>query len=133
MAAFVASCDTLGNRHAHGWNSAKGHGPRAHAPAHGYRRQHIDGYDMIYDTDYGVWVLVGLPDCYYHNDRYYRLHGDLWQISIRADGEWRQISHRMVPRSLRNRARIRVTAGAVPTAQVSLSTQGKARGHAKNK
>ena len=41
-----------------------GHGPPAHARAHGYRRKQVHGYDLVYDSSLGLYVVVGMSDCY---------------------------------------------------------------------
>lgn len=130
--AFVASCDTVDSYHARSRGPAIGHGPPAHAPAHGYRRHHAGGWDMVYDSSYGVYVVVGMSDCYYHDGHFYRLYDDVWQISLRADGGWSPVGHDLLPLGLRNRAKVQVNSRVV-AAKVNPAPRGQARGHAKNK
>jgi len=59
-------------------------GPPAHAPAHGYRRKQVCGFELVFDVGLGVYVAVGVTDVYYHEGYFYRLHGGLWEISLRA-------------------------------------------------
>ena len=129
---FVASCETVNSRRVCGRGPGIGHGPPAHAPAHGHRR-HIAGYDMIYDSGYGLYVVVGVSDCYYHNGYFYRLHGDAWQISVRAEGGWTVVDCDMLPPGLRAKTRSRVASGTVAKAKTGLPGRGKAVGHAKLK
>ena len=39
--------------------------PPSHAPAHGQRRKQVCGYELLYDSNWGVYVVVGVRDCYY--------------------------------------------------------------------
>lgn len=98
---LLASCDSVGVYRVRGRGPGIGHGPPAHAQAHGYRRKQIGGYDLIYDSAIGVYVVVGLSDCYYHNGHFYRLHSDIWQISLRADADWRVVAHDALPSGLK--------------------------------
>ena len=79
---LLASCDT-GHVHRRprprhgGWVE---NGPPAHAKAHGYRRKHACGYELVYDAHCGLYVVVGVADSYYHNEHFYRLRGDVWSV-----------------------------------------------------
>jgi hypothetical protein len=79
----------------------RGYGPPAHAKAHGYRGKQVCGYELVYDSGRGVYVVVGLPDCYYHEGRFYRLRAGAWEISLRADGDWTPADHQVLPPGLR--------------------------------
>ncbi|MBN1361995.1 MAG: hypothetical protein JW993_15475 [Sedimentisphaerales bacterium] len=131
--AFVVSCDSSDSYHVYGRGPAIGHGPPAHAPAHGYRRHHVGGYEVVYDSSSGVYVVVGIPGCYYHEGYFYRVHDDIWGISVRADGGWSVIGHDGLPPGLRTKAKVRVASGGGPKLKVGPSPQGKAKGHAKLK
>jgi len=115
----LASCDTVSVYRipAPRRGPGVGHGPPAHAQAHGYRRKQVHGYDMVYDSGRGVYVVVGVADCYYHEGHFYRLRGDLWEISLRADADWRPVTVGSLPPGLRAKAQ----------------TRGKAKGLAKGK
>ena len=63
-----------------------GHGPPAHAPAHGHRRKQVAGVELFFDTGLGVYVVVGHPNHYYHEGYFYRLTGGVWEMSLRIDG-----------------------------------------------
>ena len=93
-----------------------GHGPPAHAKAHGYRRKQVHGYDLVYDSSCGVYVVVGMSDCYYHDGYFYRLHGDVWEISVRAR-DWSPAGARPLPPGLRAKGK----------------TKAKSKGFAKGK
>ena len=44
---MTASCSRYGVRHQP--TVSRGKGPPAHAPAHGYRRKHAAGMELVYD------------------------------------------------------------------------------------
>lgn len=75
-------------------------GPPAHAPAHGYHRKHVGGAELVYDSAWGVYVVVGHPDHYYYNDQFYRLCGAEWQVSLTLDGGWVRVSEDRLPLGL---------------------------------
>jgi len=84
--------------------------PPDHAPAHGYRAKHKNGtnhktdtryekdeeakrppkgsVEVIYDSERGIYVAVGMPDVFYHDGHYYRRHDGRWQMSVRGNGGW---------------------------------------------
>jgi hypothetical protein len=98
---LLSSCDSLEVYRVSHRGPGLGHGPPAHAQAHGYRRKQVCGYELTYDSDSGVYVVIGMTDHYYHDGHFYRLHGGLWQISVRADGDWRPVVHESLPPGLR--------------------------------
>lgn len=83
------------------------HGPPVHAKAHGHRMRHC-GYDLVYDSSYGVYVVVGRSDCYYHEGHFYRFYSNRWEVSVRAGSDWRPVVIESVPHGLRGRARANV-------------------------
>jgi hypothetical protein len=44
-----------------------------------------------------------VADCYYHEGHFYRLRGDVWQISLRADSGWKPVGRPLLPSGLRAR------------------------------
>ena len=69
--------------------------PPAHAPAHGYRAKHDapraappakGGIEVIFDSDLGIHVAVGLPDIHFYSGRYYRERDGRWEP--RDDGSY---------------------------------------------
>lgn len=138
---LLASCDTVevSRLPNPGRGPGIGHGPPAHAKAHGYRRKQVCGYDLIYDADRGIYVVVGLADCYYHDGHFFRLCNDGWQISLRADSGWGPMSNVSLPPGLRKKAQaqghVKGQASTAPTAHVKISAQssGKGKGYAKGK
>ena len=84
---------------------SKDNGPPAHAPAHGYRRKHIDGVELVFDSSMGLYVVVGHSDHYYHDGYFYRLSGGLWEISLKLDGGWKFASENSLPPGLKIKAK----------------------------
>lgn len=71
-------------------------GPPPHAPAHGFR-QHHHGRDLVFDSDLGVYVVVGLTNVWYLDGSYFRIRDDRWQISAGPRGPWRVTVANAVP------------------------------------
>ncbi len=96
---MTASC----SRHSvyHKPTVSKGNGPPAHAPAHGYRRKHVAGMELVYDSGRGVYLVVGHSDHYYHDGYFYRLRGSLWEMSLKPDSGWKVVSGRSLPMGLK--------------------------------
>ncbi len=78
-------------------------GPPPHAPAHGYRHKHGDGVEMVYNSEIGVYVVVGHSEHYYYRDRYYRLNSGSWEVSLHIDGKWAPVSDKKIPPGLRKK------------------------------
>jgi len=98
---------------------SKGHGPPAHAPAHGYRRKHVDGVELVFDSGRGVYVVVGFSDHYYHDGYFYRLNAGLWEMSLKHNGGWRAVPDKSLPIGLQ--------------VKVKGNGNGKGRGKVKHK
>jgi hypothetical protein len=77
-------------------------GPPPHAPAHGYRHKH-HGHDLVFDSDLGVYVVVGLPDLWFFDGSYFRWYGERWEIGVDVGGPWRAARLESVPVKLRNK------------------------------
>lgn len=83
--------------------ASAGHGPPPHAPAHGYRSHahaRDAGYELRFDGDLGVHVVVGLPDVYFHADRFYRLRDGDWELAVELGGPWSRVSKKSLPPGL---------------------------------
>ena len=78
-------------------------GPPAHAPAHGYRRNHQSGSEMLFDSKLGVYVVVGHTDIYFHDGWFLRVHNGSWLVSATLDGSWEARSSAWVPPGLRSK------------------------------
>jgi len=90
--------------------------PPVGAQTCGFRLERACGYDLVYEADAGVYAVVGVPECYYHDGHFYSLFGDGWQISERGNGGWRPVALGLLPRGLQKKvyakmyARIRTNA-----------------------
>lgn len=81
--------------------------PPAHAPAHGYRdkkegkRQttapRSGGVEVVFDSERGIHVAVGLPGVFFHGGHYYREHEGRWQVSLSGSGGWSFAASASVP------------------------------------
>jgi hypothetical protein len=81
----------------------RGNGPPPHAPAHGYRRKQqtdLGSVDLVFDSGLGVYVVVGWPDHYWYQDRYYRWVDGVWMASAQLDAGWLTCSSGKVPPGL---------------------------------
>ena len=87
----------------HSSDGKKSYGPPPHAPAHGYRRKHQHGVELVYDSKMGVYVIVGFPNHYYYNDHYFRLGNDTWEISAHIKGPWIVASEDVLPSGLKSK------------------------------
>ena len=97
----TVSCDSLEVYNAPG----RGHGPPAHARAHGYRNKQVAGVELSYDSGLGLYIVVGRSNHYYHNGYFYRCHGVVWQISSEPNGGWKSISKESLPSGLRAKSK----------------------------
>ena len=69
-------------------------GPPPHAPAHGHgHKHHQHGVEMVFDSNLGVYVVVGSKDVFFHKDRFYRIVNGAWEITARLDGRWAAVHH----------------------------------------
>src|SRR5262245_10944020 len=71
-------------------------GPPPHAPAHGHRRKHQRN-DLVFDSELGVYAVVGLTDVWYLDGSYFRIRGDRWEIGVDTHGPWRVAQANAVP------------------------------------
>jgi len=95
-------------------------GPPPHAKAYGYRAKHDSwkhrarhgrhgyssrgtGVEIVYDSDLGVYVVLGHPNNYYYDGHYLRVVGGIWQMTAEFDGVWVTARGSAVPNSLRSR------------------------------
>ena len=84
---------------------ASQHGPPPHAPAHGYRHKHHQhGVDLVFDSEYGVYAVVGRTGHYFYDDHFYRLLDGGWAVSVRLDGGWVGIESGKLPKGLTKRS-----------------------------
>lgn len=69
-------------------------------PAYGYRYHHPYGVDLDYDAGLGVYTVVGWPNYYFWDNRFYRFRRDRWEESPRFRGGWHGYDHDRLPRGL---------------------------------
>lgn len=70
------------------------------APRHGYRHHHHHGVDLVFDSDIGVYMVLGFDGLFYFDNLYLRFYDGYWHAADRHDGHWRRAEHRHVPRGL---------------------------------
>ena len=124
---LLTSCDTLTVCRTPG----RGYGPPAHAQAHGYRRKVVHGYELVYDSRTGLYVVVGMADCYYSDGYFYRLRGGVWEVSLRAQ-TWGPVGPDKLPPGLRAKAHAKTNTQTVFKVQgntlAKLSGPGNGKG-----
>jgi hypothetical protein len=99
---MLASCSSVGVYHRSRKKISIGHGPPPHAPAHGYRHKHkAKGVDLVYDSGHGVYVVVGFPDHYYCDGRFFRIRGAQWEMSLNTTHGWKPVYKDSIPVGLR--------------------------------
>ncbi|MGE5295404.1 MAG: hypothetical protein ACM3VT_11305 [Solirubrobacterales bacterium] len=98
-------------------------GPPAHAPAHGYRRQHICGFELVFDVGLGLYVAVGMTDVYYHEGHFYRCRNGVWEISIGAV-TWEPVVIEKMPGSLQIKAKSMIKLNGNGNSLVKLNGNG---------
>ena len=77
------------------------HGPPPHAPAHGYRhKHHSHGVDLVFDSEFGVYAVVGMHDIFFYDDHFYRYLDGGWSVSVGLDRGWVRVEPRKLPKGL---------------------------------
>ena len=46
------------------------------------------GIEIIFDSERGIHIAVGLPNVFFHEGHYYREQDGRWQVSVSGDGGW---------------------------------------------
>ena len=86
--------------------------PPDHAPAHGRRNkekqktthpQPSGGLEVVFDSNQGVHIAIGLPGVYFHSGHYYRHRNGGWQVSATGKGGWGMAVVRSVPDLIRTK------------------------------
>ena len=103
--------------------SIRSGGPPAHAPAHGYRRQHICGFQLVFDVGLGLYVAVGATDVYYHEGHFYRCRNGVWEISLRAV-TWEPVVIEKMPSGLQIKAKSMIKLNGNGNSLVKLNGNG---------
>lgn len=102
VCSIAASCSH--NKDAGVYSTSKtreGNGPPPHAPAHGYRHKHQQGVELVYDSELGVYVVIGFPNHYFYEGHYFRLGGEDWEISMHIEGPWIVAANDVLPSGLK--------------------------------
>ena len=105
---FLASCSTVGIHRRSRVKVSRGrvNCPPPHAPAHGHRHKHREqGVDLVYDSGRGVYVVVDLPDHFYYEGRFFRIHSGHWEASLRVSGGWKTVYEDSIPPGLRGKGK----------------------------
>ena len=68
-----------------------------------WKRHPRDGVELAYDTEAGVYAVLGRPAVYWDGERYLRWSRVGWQVTARLDGVWVSLNADAVPSALRNR------------------------------
>lgn len=62
------------------------------------------GVVLRFDSELGVYVVVGESNLYFLNGVYYRSSPDGWAVAIEYDGPWQAVSREALPPGLRSKA-----------------------------
>ncbi len=84
-------------------NRNRGYGPPPHAPAHGYRRKLPSKGELVFDSDCGVYVVVGLVKHFWLNGQYYRFCNGQWEMSMAIESGWKVVGEEKLPPGLRKK------------------------------
>ena len=84
-------------KHGHGGHYGA-YKPPAHPPE-GHRQSHA-GVELVFDSDLGVYLVVGWHDHFYAEGRFYRFAEDGWQISTELEESWHQVLGPALPPGL---------------------------------
>jgi len=85
----------------HGEN-LRDYGPPPHTAKHGYR-QPYNGREVRYDAHLGVYLVVGMPDYYYLDNKYYRYDRNRWYYSQDVNQGWHDYDGRRLPLGLQKK------------------------------
>jgi hypothetical protein len=103
-------------------------GPPDHAPAHGYRKKHEhDNVEMIYDGELHAYAVIDFANHYFHENMYFRLVGEYWEVAAVFNGPWTRAEERRIPATLRHKHRNHGTPPGLA------KNKGKGKGKGKNK
>lgn len=82
-------------------------GPPPHAPAHGHRvrHHHHPDVELVFDSNLGLYVVVGIEDVFFHHDHFYRAIHGAWHRSVRPDRGWVLIQTAKLPPGLAKKQR----------------------------
>ncbi len=75
-------------------------GPPPWAPAHGYRRKHQSGVNLIYDKGFGAYTVDGHPGCWFHDASFFCRRNSGWHSSAKIGGPWEGVLVKNLPPGL---------------------------------
>jgi hypothetical protein len=78
-------------------------GPPPRTPAHGWRRRHPDGVEIVYRSELGAYAVVGVDDAYYCDDVFYFWDAGRWLRAPHFTGPWIAVPVNEVPANLMRR------------------------------
>lgn len=93
---LVLPACTVVKVHEHGYEHK---GPPPHAPAHGYRQKHR-GHTLEFNSDLGVYVVVGLVAHYFIDGIFYKKTEHGWFSSHDIDKGWNKYTKDILPGNL---------------------------------
>ncbi len=94
--AMILSSCAVTEVHEHGHKHKK---PPPHAPAHGYRHKHKK-HELEYNSDLGIYVVIGLPNYYFIDGIYYKHTDHGWYSSHDAEKDWKKYTKDVLPGKL---------------------------------
>jgi len=63
--------------------------------------------ELVYDSALGLYIVVGLPNHYYHDGYFYRLRGTLWEVSLKPKVGWAVASDKSLPPGLQGKGNVK--------------------------
>ena len=63
---------------------------------------YLDGTELDYRSDLGVYVVVGVSGHYFHDGVFYRRNGKGWIAGEHVDGPWASVTESQLPPGLRS-------------------------------
>ena len=94
--AILLSACTVVKVHEDGYEH---NGPPPHAPAHGYRHKHKK-HDLEYNSDLGIYVVIGLAEHYFIDGIFYKRTKHGWYSSHDIDKAWKEYKKDNLPGKL---------------------------------
>ncbi len=67
----------------------------------GYRAKTPQDVDLVFDRDRGAFAVVGRPDHWWVDERFYRREAGAWLVAPSLAGPWSACAERDLPRGLR--------------------------------
>ena len=101
LVVLTSSCSTTVSYRSP--DKKRGHGPPSHAPAHGYRRKLPSKVEVVFDSNFGVYVVVGLEKHFWLDGQYYRFCNGQWELSMTIENGWKVVGEKKLPPGLRKK------------------------------